>query len=268
MQARSLTRLHRKLHAGSVSRMANHGNAGLLKTFERHVPALKFNTMSESPSPQPENQFSRSGDRHRSDRVGRLLQWIPRKARLAVCCGLLVLIPLALHSYLSNGRGDLNLICRHNLQSAELTVSIDGKLAFSESSAGTVKKRFGFLDKKVEGTLSKAVSLPLGKHTIRVNLKSSPERFDQTRQIAVNMVAGKESTVLITSQRGDLSLAYQGASVASNEVEAAVVPASVWSILITVAGSAASAAIGFMVQEFLRGRKESLLQGQSSKIVQ
>jgi len=39
--------------------------------------------------------------------------------------------------------------------------------------------------KRQAGTLSKAVSLPLGKHTIRVNLKSSPERFDQTRQIAV-----------------------------------------------------------------------------------
>jgi hypothetical protein len=239
----------------------------MLKTFERHVPAIKSNAMSESPITKPESQVSTS-EGHSASGLRRILKWIPRKARLAVCCGLLVLIPLALYSYLSSGPGDLNLICRHNLQSAELTVSIDGKLVFTESSAGTVKKRFGFLDKKVEGTLSKAISIPLGKHTIRVNLKSSPERFDQTRQIAVNMVAGKESTVLITSQRGDLSLSYQGASVGPDNEGTTTVPSPVWSILITVAGSAASAAIGFMVQEFLRGRKESFLQSQSSKITQ
>jgi hypothetical protein len=198
----------------------------------------------------------------------RVLQWIPLKARLAVCCGLLVLVPLAVYSYLSNGHGDINLICRHNLQSAELTVSIDGKLAFSESSSGTVKKRFGFLDKKVEGALSKALSIPLGKHTIRVNLKSSPERFDQTRQIAVNLVSGKEATVLITAQRGDLSLSYQGAEIAQDKERSSASSSAVWSILLTIAGSTASAAIGFMVQEFLRGRKEAFLQSQNSKVIQ
>ena len=86
--------------------------------------------MSESPMTKPESDGSGTGG------LRRVLQWIPLKARLAVCCGLLVLVPLAVHSYLSNGHGDINLICRHNLQSAELTVSIDGKLAFTESSSG------------------------------------------------------------------------------------------------------------------------------------
>ena len=195
--------------------------------------------------------------------------WIPRKARLAVCFGLIVLIPLGVYSYLSSGYGDLNLICRHNLQSVELTVSVDGEEVYSDQSSGTVKKRFGFLDKKVEGTLSKTLSLPLGKHMVRVNLKSPTERVDQTRQIAVNLVSGRESTILITTQRNDLVLTYQGAPLQpDSKVGSPASSNAIWSILMTIAGSVASAAIGFMVQEFLRSRKAAFLQSQSSKSVQ
>jgi len=198
----------------------------------------------------------------------RVLQWLPPKARLAVFSGLLVLVPLAVYSYLSNGRGDLNLVCRHNLQSAQLTVSVDGKVVLSDQSSGTVKKRFGFLDKKVEGTLSKALSIPLGKHTVRVSLKAPSEQFDQTRQIAVNLVSGRESTVTITTQRGDLSLAYDGPPVFSNTASTTEGSSAIWSILMTVMGAVGSAAIGFMVQEFLRSRKAAFLQNKSSKVVQ
>jgi len=197
----------------------------------------------------------------------RAFQWLPPKVRLGVFFGLLVLVPFAIYSYYSNGRGDLNLICRHNLQSAELTVRVDGKLVFADQSSGTVKKRFGFLAKKVEGTLSKALSIPLGKHTVRVSLKSSSEQFDQTRQIAVNLVSGKESTVTITAQRGDLSLAYDGPPASSNMASTSEGPSAIWSILMTVMGAVGSAAIGFMVQEFLRSRKAAFLQNKSSRLV-
>jgi hypothetical protein len=95
-----------------------------------------------------------------------------------------------------------------------------------------------------------------------------PDRFDQTRQVAVNLVSGKESTVTITSQRGDLSLAYQGAPVDQEMAGVGASSGSVWSILVTLIGSVGSAAIGFMVQEFLRARKAAFLQNQSSKLVQ
>jgi hypothetical protein len=196
-----------------------------------------------------------------------VVQWIPRKARLAVCFGLLVLIPLAIYSYLSNGQGDLNLICRHNLQSAELAVTVDGELVYSDQVSGTVKKRFGFLDKKVEGTLSKSLSIPLGRHTVRVSLKSLPDRFDQSKQIAVNLISGREATVTITAQRGDLSLAYEGAPVVSDKAGTPAGSSAIWSILMTAVGAVASAAIGFIVQEFLRSRKAAYLQSQSSKLV-
>jgi hypothetical protein len=224
--------------------------------------------MSENPMANPEPQIHRTPAGRVAETFGRVLQWIPAKARLAVFFGLLVLVPLAVYSYLSNGRGDLNLVCRHSLQSAELTVSVDGKLAFADQSSGTVKKRFGFLDKKVEGTLSKALSLPLGKHTVRVSLKSPSEQFEQTRQIAVNLVSGNESTVTITAQRGDLSLAYDGPPIVFNAASTSEGSSAIWSILMTVMGAVGSAAIGFMVQEFLRSRKASFLQKKSSRLVQ
>jgi len=216
--------------------------------------------MSEIPMTNPEPAPHVSVPSRNARALRRVFHWIPPKARLAVCFGSVVLIPLAIYTYLSNGHEDLNLICRHNLQSAELTVIVDGEVAFSDQISGTVKKRFGFLDKKVEGTLSKSLSIPLGKHTVRVSMKSMPEHFDQTKQVAVNLVSGQVATVTITAQRGDLSLAYQGAPVISDKGIGSASSSSVWSILITAIGSVGSAAIGFMVQEFLRNRKSSFLQ--------
>jgi hypothetical protein len=223
--------------------------------------------MTEIPNANPEPQLHSTAAGQLAEAFRRALSRIPPKARMAVCFGLLVLIPLSLYSYLSNGRGDLNLIFRHNLQSAELTVNVDGKLAFVDQSSGTVKKRFGFLDKKVEGTLSKALSIPLGKHTVRVSLKSASEQFEQTRQISVNLVSGKESTITITAQRGDLSLAYEGPPVSSNTISTPEGSSAIWSILMTAMGAVGSAAIGFMVQEFLRARKAAFLQNKSSRMV-
>src|SRR5436189_6146847 len=106
-----------------------------------------------------------------------VFQWIPPKARLAACFGSLVMIALGIYLYTTSEYGDLNLVRRHNLQSAELTVLVDGKTAFSDQISGTVKKRFGFLDKKVEGSISKSLSIPFGNQTVRFSLKSAPQRF-------------------------------------------------------------------------------------------
>ena len=179
---------------------------------------------------------------------------------MAACFGSLVMIVLGIYLYTTSEYGDLNLVCRHNLQSAELTVLVDGRTAFSDQISGTVKKRFGFLDKKVEGSVSKSISIPLGKHTVRVSLKSTPERFEQTKQIMINLVSGKEATVAITAQRGDLSLAYQGAPVLADKEVHSFWSGSLWSVLVTAISSVGSAAIGFLVQEFLRTRKAALLR--------
>ena len=185
----------------------------------------------------------------------RVLQWIPPKARLAVCLGAPVLVGLAIYSYLWSDSGSLNVVFRHSLQMADLSVFVDGRPTFSDQVPGTAKKRFGILDKRVEGTLSKTLAVPLGTHVVQVRVKSPSDRFDQTRQISVNLVSGKESTVVVTAQRDDLSLSYRGRPVVPVEEGAESSGAPLRSVLVTVMGSVASAAIGFLVQEFLKARK-------------
>jgi len=62
--------------------------------------------------------------------------------------------------YPSSEPGSLNLVCRHNLRTADLSVFVDGRPAFSDQVSGTAKKRFGVFDKKVEGTFSKTFVFP------------------------------------------------------------------------------------------------------------
>jgi len=223
--------------------------------------------MTETPVPIPRpTHFTVAADLVAAT-FRRVLQWIPPKARLAVCLGSLALTGLAIYTYRSSDSGSLSLICRHSLRTAELSVFVDGSQTFSDQISGTVKKRFGILDKRVEGTLSKTLTVSLGEHIVRVRLKSSPEQFDQTKQIVVNLVSGKEATVVITAQRGELSLAYQGPAVVPVKDSGPAYSGSLWSILVTVMGSAMSAAIGFVVQEFLRTRKAASSENRNSKPV-
>src|SRR5262252_159117 len=80
----------------------------------------------------------------------KLMQWIPPRARLAVCIAFIVPV-VALFMYLSSSSSVLNLVCQHSLTSADLSVIVDGQTKYSDHISGTVKRRFGFLDKRVKG---------------------------------------------------------------------------------------------------------------------
>jgi len=190
----------------------------------------------------------------------RFFQWIPPKARAAAAVGVVVFIVAGLYGILSSGSSVLNLVCQHNLKSADLSFSVDGKSIYSDHISATVKRRFGFLDKKVEGTFSRSFTISSGKHDLKIRVASAPDRFDQTKLIAVSLVSGKEATVIVNAQRGSLVVSYDGPPVLENKDGNPSYAAGFHSVLMTVVGSAASAVIGFMVQEFLRKRKIGLPQ--------
>jgi hypothetical protein len=195
-----------------------------------------------------------------------LFQWTPARTRLAVWVTS-VLVGIGIYVHLSKDGVDLNLICRHNFESAELSVFVDGRLAYSDQISGTVKKRFGFLDKKIEGTFSKTLNISQGEHVIGVRLQSRAEGFDQTKQIEVNLIRGKESSILVSAQKGDLALSYKGAPASSTIDAAPGYFSTLRSLLFTVIGSVVSAAIAFGVQEFLKSRKAALMVERTSKTV-
>ena len=65
----------------------------------------------------------------------RLVQLIPPKARMAVLTGALVLVGSAVYTSLSGGSATLNLICRHDFRSTDISVAIDGRTTASRQEA-------------------------------------------------------------------------------------------------------------------------------------
>jgi hypothetical protein len=201
-----------------------------------------------------------SSARDRALAIGRrIVGWIPAKARLAVAAGGCVLTAAAmLYSWLFTGSATLNLVCRHNLRSAELAVYVDGDLRFTEQLSGSAVKRFGVFGKRLESTFSKSLKLESGEHLVQVHLTSAEDGFDQSKSKTVNVAAGAEGTLYVSTPDRGMSLIFDGAEMAGSDSSAGNVGSVARSILITVFGSAFSAAIAFVVQEFLRTRKRGL----------
>jgi hypothetical protein len=186
-----------------------------------------------------------------------IVQRIPAKARLPLLAAVVVLITLAVYASLSSGPAILNVVCHHNFRSAELSIAIDGKQSYSGEIFGSEKKRLGvgILGKQVEGNFSRSLHLPYGEHVVQVHLSSNG--FDQTKRYGVNLSRGKDATLVITAQRGGLTLAYQGAPVSASHQQdsSASYLDSLRSVFLTALGTVLSASIGFVVTEFLKSRK-------------
>src|SRR6267154_6541325 len=69
----------------------------------------------------------------------RVVRLIPPKGRAALLTGSIVLISLVVYTSLT-GSATLNLICRHALRSAEISVSIDGKTIYADHISASPKK--------------------------------------------------------------------------------------------------------------------------------
>ena len=180
------------------------------------------------------------------------VQCISPKARLPVFAGLVILIGLAIYTSLVGGPATLNLVCRYNLRSVNLSVAIDGKPSYQNQFSGSSLKRFGIFGKPLGGTFSKALTVSAGEHVIDVHLTSAADGFDQIKRCELTLPARRDTTLLIVAQRGGMSLVP---SIAPTNDVSFKVSDSLRSILITGIGAAVSAGIGFFVQEFLRSKR-------------
>jgi len=180
------------------------------------------------------------------------------KARFALGLAFLAVVLLGISALLSLPSATLKLVCRHDFRSADLTVSIDREVVHTDTVTGTVRKRFGVLE-KTEGTYARTLPVGSGRHLVEVRLRAPG--YDHTRSIPGDFSRGKESTLNVDSGR-DLSLAWRGAGGGAGAAEPAGASPS-WfkyavSVLMTIFGSIMSASIGVLVQDFLRARKARL----------
>ena len=209
--------------------------------------------MNETPTQKPEPPRASAPAGPIIATFNRVVQLIPPKARLAVLTGLLVLVGLAVYTSLLGGSATLNLICRHDLRSADISVSIDGRTTYTDHISASPKKLFAILGKRE--TFSKSLTVPPGEHVVQVHLSSATDGFDQTKQRELNLLPGNETTLRIDAHRNGMSLVYPGPATSPTNNLGSAFPDSLRSILVTLLGSAVSAAIGFVVQDFLRSRK-------------
>jgi hypothetical protein len=210
--------------------------------------------MPETLTQKPEPPHASTPARPIMAICNRVVQLIPPKARIAVLTGSLVLVGLAVYTSLSGGSATLNLICRHDLRSTDVSVAIDGRTTYTDHISASPKRLFAIVGKRGE-TFSKSLTVPSGEHVVQVHLSSATDGFDQTKQQELNLLPGSEATLLIDAQRNGMSVAYQRPIAAPTKNLGSTYPDSLRSIALTLIGSAVSAVIGFVVQEFLRSRK-------------
>jgi len=193
----------------------------------------------------------------------------------------------------------LNLEVRHSFANADFSVSVDGKPAFQTTVEGS-GKRFKVFGKRSERGYTKTIDLPPGVRLVRVRVLSAADKFDQTRVERFDLGSASVATLRVSADRSGLSLVAERPPApkpapVQPPVQAAVplsaptvvptaastvpLPAtavprspqeansvvdllqSVRSILIAIAGFVASAATGFVVQEYLRTRRGLLFAG-------
>jgi len=191
----------------------------------------------------------------------------------------------------------LNLEVRHSFANVDFSVTVDGKPAFQTTVEGS-GKRFKVFGKRSERGYTKTIDLPPGVRLVRVRVLSAADKFDQTRVERFDLGSASVATLRVSADRSGLSLVAERPPAPKSApvqppVQAAVpaptvvptaastvpLPAtaaprspqeansvvdllqSVRSILIAIAGFVASAATGFVVQEYLRTRRGLLFAG-------
>ena len=97
----------------------------------------------------------------------------------------------------------LQILCWHDFDSAELSVWVDNDLVYETKLEVT--------GKRISGYHSATVYVPSGKRTVRVQVKSNRDSYNETRTIDADLVQAEERTLEITCNEfeNDFHLAWQ-----------------------------------------------------------
>jgi hypothetical protein len=188
----------------------------------------------------------------------------------------------------------LNLDVQHAFGKAGLSVTIDGEKVLDTTLEGSAK-RFKVFGKRAARGFTRTLDLAPGVRVVSVRVRSTSDRFDQARVERFDLESAAVATLRVSADKSGLSVVAErpalqagqpapsarGAAPAAAPVLAASQSAaltsasasgtdaagvmevlqSLRSMLIAIAGFIASAATGFLVQEFLRSRRGLLFDG-------
>jgi hypothetical protein len=182
----------------------------------------------------------------------------------------------------------LNLDVRHSFGTLAISVTVDDERVLDTTLEGS-RKRFGAFGKRAEKGFTKTLDLEPGVRVVRVRVRSAEEKFDQTRVERFELGPSSVASMRIAVDKSGLSIfADRPAPPMPTPMVAQMMPSlpvpgtapppapadnaapspqpsaaaelyhALRNMLIAVTGFIASAATGFVVQEFLRQKKRVL----------
>jgi hypothetical protein len=192
-------------------------------------------------------------------------QWaarVPAKARVVLVLFLVAALIMALHTTLTAKDASLHLRLQHGFHNAQVSVWVDGDLAYSGNVTGSTKKRFGLIPTdSVQGSLSEIIPVRSGPHKVRVRI----EPDDATMQedgISGDFAHNSERHLTVSARQSGLSLSWLRTSIAPAESSSSFGWFSRYagSLLLTIGGSIMSALTGYAIKALparLRSTSES-----------
>jgi hypothetical protein len=179
---------------------------------------------------------------------------VPTTAWIVLGLFLLAASLMALRTAFVSRDAGLRLKVQHSLRSAQLSVWVDGELAYSGKLIGSMRKKFGFLS-EIQGTLSETLPISSGSHQVRVRV-ASDDGSTQEDTISGDFARNSQRTLAVNARRDDVALSWQGQDAVL--ADSAVAGGNGWfgrytsTLLMTIAGSIVSALTGFALRELPR----------------
>ncbi len=218
--------------------------------------------MDQSTDRQGNSQQGNAGGSH--NRAQAAMHWqqasawalrIPVSARIVFGIFLLAAFLMAMHSTFGGRDASLRLKVQHNLRSAELSVWVDGDLAYSGKLVGSPRKKFGLIP-DVQGSMSETIPVSSGMKQVRVRVVSDDDSV-QENTANVDFARNAQQTLSVVARHDDLSLDWRHPETAVSETSSSSPDPSGpgWfsryggSLLLSVAGSIISALTGYAIKE-------------------
>ena len=205
----------------------------------------------------PQNQEAMDGEsttRIRAQAVrpyGQCRAWLarlPAQARIILGLFLLAAILMALHTASTGKDASLHLTLQHGFRSADLSLWVDGDLAYSGKLRGSTKKKFGLIPGSVYGRLSEIVPVSAGTHRIRVQVKAE-DGSTQQDTLTGNFAANSERELSVSARPNGVSLAWQASNASGPSSGSGWFARYAGALCLTIGGSIISAITGFALRE-------------------
>jgi|SRR5579863_4239080 hypothetical protein len=178
---------------------------------------------------------------------------LPATARVMLGLFLLAALLMAVHAAYWGKDAGLRLKVQHSLRSGQISVWVDGELAYSGNLVGSSKRKFGVIP-VVQGSLSETLPVATGAHQVKVQVVSDSGAREST--ISGDFAHNGQRGLSVTASRDDLSLNWQPLNLQPQPVGAeSSATGQGWfsryagTLVMTVAGSIISALAGFALRE-------------------